>query len=49
MTPTQILFSQLYKNRKGEPIILTPTQDEIFQAIAMRKYPRVHVMCHTRF
>lgn len=49
MTATQALVANMYKNRKGEPIILTPTQDEIFSAIAMRKYSRLHIMCHTRF
>lgn len=48
-TPTQALVATMYKNRQGEPIVLTPTQDEIFCAVAMKQYPRVHCMCHTRF
>lgn len=49
LSPTQNLVAHMYKNRRGEPIILTPTQDEIFKFVSMKLHPRGHIMCHTRF
>lgn len=49
LTPTQHLVANMYSDRRGNPIFMTPTQDEIFCAVAMRQYSRVHCMCHTRF
>lgn len=51
-TETQQLVSALYKDEKGDPIILTPGQDDIFRSISMHEtlgIKRLHVMCHTRY
>jgi len=39
----------LYKNEKGEPFELTPTQLKVFEIIAKRKYPRTQFMSYTQF
>lgn len=39
----------LFKNEKGEPLKLTPSQCEIFNDIWKRKHKRIHLMAHTRF
>jgi len=38
-----------YKDDAGEPIILTPSQNEIFDSIVERKYKRVHCITPTQF
>lgn len=43
------MVASMYKNEDGSPVMLTPTQVEIFSAIAMRIYPRVHCETFTRF
>lgn len=43
------LVKQLYKDEAGNPIELKPGQVEIFEAIAKRQNPRVHIMCFTRY
>lgn len=43
------LVKSLYKDEFGKPLELTAGQLEIFEAIAMKKNPRVHIMCHTRY
>lgn len=49
--PIQIrdMVSSMYKNEDGSPVMLTPTQVEIFATIAMRLHPRVHCETFTRF
>jgi hypothetical protein len=49
LSPTQNLVHKLYHDRQGEPLTLTPTQDQLFAAVAMKQYHRIHCMCHTRF
>lgn len=49
MTKTQELAKSRYKTRYGKPFILTHGQTEIFDCIAKRLYPRVHIMCYTRY
>lgn len=39
----------MYKNEDGSPILLSPTQVQIFATIAMRLGKRVHCETHTRF
>lgn len=46
---TSELVKKLYKNDKGEPLILTPSQCELFDIIFKKKYPRNHIMTHTRY
>lgn len=48
LSPTQQLVYSLYKDEVGNPIVLTPGQDILFQLIAQRQYPRVQTMNHTR-
>jgi hypothetical protein len=43
------MVASMYKNEDGNPVILTPTQIEIFATISMRLYPRVHCETFTRF
>lgn len=43
------LVSSRYKNYYGKPFELTDGQAEIFEAIAKRKYPRVHCLTFTQF
>lgn len=49
LTDTQRLVQSFYKDEKGEPILLTPGQDELFTAIAKKTHPRLHFMHHTRY
>ncbi len=49
MTDTQELVYKFYKDDSGNPILLSPGQDEIFAAIAKKTSPRLHIMCHTRY
>jgi hypothetical protein len=49
MTKTQLLASKFFKDETGNPITLSPLQDQLFQLIFLQKYPRIHVMAHTRF
>lgn len=39
----------LYKNDLGQPFIMTPSQEEIFDLIYKRKYPRNHIMTLTQY
>jgi hypothetical protein len=43
------LVKSLYKNEDGTPVLLSPTQCDIFATIAMKKHPRNHCMTFTRF
>jgi len=43
------LVKSMYKNEDGSPILLSPTQCEIFATIAMKLHPRNHCMTFTRF
>lgn len=38
-----------YKDDTGQPILLSGGEDEIFSSIAKKIYPRLHIMCHTRY
>lgn len=49
LSPTQQLVRGMYKDEKGDPIDLSNGQDELFAAIAMARYPRIHAMSHTRW
>jgi len=49
MTETQALVARMYKDDAGRPIYLTGGQDDIFSAIAQKRAPRLHIMCHTRY
>ena len=49
MTDTQEMVRGLFKDRYGNPVILTPYQDLIYSSIVRRKIPRLHIMCHTRY
>lgn len=48
ITPTN-LASVLYRDDEGQPLILTPTQQEIFDIITTKKYPRVQVITPTQY
>ena len=39
----------MFRNGKGEQFQMTQGQCEIFEAIYTKKYPRVHISCHTRY
>jgi len=43
------LVASRYKNYYNKPFELTDGQAEIFEAIATRKYPRVHCLSYTQF
>ncbi len=43
------LVRSMYKNEDGSPILLSPSQCEIFATISMRLHSRVHCMTFTRF
>ena len=43
------MVSSMYKNEDGSPVILAPTQVDIFATIAMKLHPRVHCSTFTRF
>jgi hypothetical protein len=43
------LVKRLYKDERGHPILLTPSQVRIFNIIAKKEVPRVQIMCFTRF
>src|SRR3990167_7235672 len=45
----QKLVAVLYRTPEGKPIKLTPTQSRIFSLVFKRQYPRIHLMCHTRY
>lgn len=49
LSKTQELVKSRYKDRHGNPFILTNGQTEIFDCIAKRLHPRVHCMCYTRY
>jgi hypothetical protein len=43
------LVKSMYKNEDGSPVLLSPSQCEIFATISMRLHPRVHCETFTRF
>lgn len=43
------LVASMYKNEDGSPVLLSPTQCEIFATISMRLHNRVHCETFTRF
>jgi hypothetical protein len=43
------LVRNMYKHEDGTPILLSPTQTEIFSTVSMRLHPRVHCSTHTRY
>lgn len=43
------LCASRYKNYYGKPFELTDGQAEIFEAIAKRKYPRIHTLSYTQY
>lgn len=43
------LTASMYKNEDGSPVLLSPTQCEIFATISMKLHPRVHCETFTRF
>lgn len=43
------LVASMYKNEDGSPVLLSPTQCEIFATISMRLHSRVHCETFTRF
>ena len=47
--PSREMVKRLYKNDLGQPFILTPSQEEIFDLIYKRKYPRNHIMTLTQY
>lgn len=49
LSATQQLVQAMYKDDQGNPILLSPGQDEIFANISMKLHNRVHIMPHTRF
>jgi hypothetical protein len=49
MTDTQELVKKLYIDLQGQPIELSEGQDYIFRVIFKKAFPRVHIMCHTRY
>ena len=49
LTKTQEMVKNTYKDRYGNPFILTPGQTEIFDCIFKKQYKRVHCMCFTRY
>lgn len=46
---TYKLVREFYRDERGNPLELTEGQLEIFDSIAKKKSPRVHIMCHTRY
>lgn len=46
---TSELVKSRYKSLDGEPFILTPGQNEIFDIIFYRKYPRTQVLTYTQY
>lgn len=49
MSKTFDLVRKLYLNSEGEPFELTPGQEEIFEIIFKRKYPRTQAMTPTQY
>lgn len=49
MDKIKALVRSRYKNSLGNPFELTDGQAEIFEAIAKRKYPRIHALSYTQF
>lgn len=47
--PTYQLVKKLYKDDYGEPLELTETQIELFDAIFKKTHHRVHIMTHTQY
>ncbi len=43
------LVKSLFIDENSKPIILTPTQLQLFNLIFKKASPRNHIMCHTRF
>jgi len=48
MGKTAEMVKEMYREN-GKPIVLTPTQEEIFNLIWKKQHPRNHIMCFTRF
>jgi hypothetical protein len=46
---TEKIVNSFFKYETGKPLVLTPTQIEIFDLIWKRKHSRNHLMCHTRY
>ena len=46
---TSQIVTELFRKDDGKPLILTPTQLEIFDLIWKRQHKRNHLMCHTRY
>ena len=46
---TYNLVKGRYQNERGEPFLLTPGQNEIFDIIFYRKYPRTQILSYTQF
>ena len=49
MTEAFNLVRNLYKTEDGKPIELTEGQQQIFECILKKQYPRVHCLCYTQF
>jgi len=49
MSKIKKLVATLYKDYSGSPFQLTGGQEEIFEIISKRKYPRTHCMCYTQY
>lgn len=43
------LVKSLFIDENSKPIVLTPTQLQLFNLIFKKASPRNHIMCHTRF
>lgn len=43
------LVKRLFKNEYGKPFELTPGQEDIFNAVAMRAWPRTQVVTYTQY
>lgn len=53
LSQTQQLVQKFYKDSKGNPFLMKPTQDKIFSCIFKRQAPdgkrNIHVLAHTRY
>jgi hypothetical protein len=49
MISAKEIVKQLYKNEYGQPFELTEGQEQIFNAIYCRQYPRNHIMTYTQY
>lgn len=46
---TKKLVENLFKDKQGKPIVLTPSQKEIFDLIFFKKYPYNQIIAFTRY